>query len=296
VKHCSSLVTAVAVLLLATLARPLLALGEWLVALAAYLQRRPAVGAWALAAAFAVAGVGAISYLGLRATPSPAPRVVVPSRPPRPPAPVRARWLASAGPYRVEHLAAARTHVSVDLRRPAAGVGHTTECSFECALRVFRRRYAPTFLVGRDRLGRVRIVQFLPLGEAAATMRNLPGGVETNGWARAQIEVAARSHAYQWQPDAAVMRAFSALLLTLRDAAGIPLARPYVDAFSSAADAWRRRDGKWGRVGGWFNHGEVPENNHWDMGGFRWRVALAEARREAQLVTAAPVDSPVKPQ
>jgi hypothetical protein len=64
----------------------------------------------------------------------------------------------------------------------------------------------------------------------------------------------------------------------LRTDAGIPLTRPFGDSWSAAADASRRASGSWGRVGGWFNHGEVPENNHWDMGAFRWRSALAAAR------------------
>jgi hypothetical protein len=291
VKRLESLATAIAVLLLATLARPLLALAEWLLELGAYLEQRPKVVPRTAVVVMAVLALVTTCHLVLRGarTPGVAPRAephrVVPE-----PRPIRTRWLAHAGAYRVEHATARRSYVTVDLSRPPAGVGHTTECSFECALRVFRRHYAPNFLVGRDSLGRVRIVQLVPLGEAAATLRNFPGGVETNAWARAQIELVGRSHAYQWQADPGVMHGFSALLLALRDAAGIPLTRPYIDAYSAQAAAWRRRDGKWGRTPGWFNHGEIPENNHWDMGGFRWRVTLASARRDAALVRASRID------
>jgi hypothetical protein len=289
VKHLESLVTAVAVLLLATLARPLLALAQWLVELSAYLQQRPKLVPRGAAVVVTALVVATVCHLALRGS---ATKTVEPPATPRhvQPPPIRTRWLAQAGSYRVERAAAPQSHVAVDLTRPAAGVGHTTECSFECALRVFRRHYAPNFLVGRDRLGRVRIVQLVPLGEAAATLRNFPGGAETNAWARAQVELVGRSHRYQWQPDPGVMHAFSALLLALRDAAGIPLARPYIDAYTDKAVAWRRRDRKWGRTAGWFNHAEIPENNHWDMGGFRWRVALAAARRDAALVRATRID------
>ena len=289
-KRLESVATAVAVLLLATLARPLAALAEWLIALAAYLERRPKLvprGAAVVLGAFALVTLCHLALL--------APRTQVEGHAPLAPhrvepAPIRTRWLTHAGAYGVERAPAPRSRLIVDLSRPPAGIGHTTECSFECALRVFRRHYAPNFLVGRDRLGRVRIVQLVPLGQAATTLRNLEGGVETNRWARAQIELVARSHTYQWQADPGVMRAFTALLLALRDAAGIPLSRPYVDAYSGTAAAWRRRDGKWGRTAGWFNHGEIPENDHWDMGGFRWRVALAGARRESALVRASNID------
>jgi hypothetical protein len=163
-----------------------------------------------------------------------------------------------------------------------------------CALRTFRRHYAPNFLVGRDDAGRIRIFQFVALGAAGGTMRNLDGGVETNAWARAQVELAARSKEGLWTADPGLMAAFEALLVELRDVAGIPLARPFVDGYSEDACRIRRASGKWGTTAGWFNHGEVPENNHWDMGGFRWTLALAGARRQAALVGAhaAPVTHP----
>jgi hypothetical protein len=290
VKRLESLLTAVAVLLLATLARPLLALAQWLVELAAYLEQRPKLVPRCAVVVVAALAVATVGHLALRS--SGTKEVERPATPHRvePPRPIRTRWLTHAGSYRVERAPAPQSHLAVDLSRPPAGVGHTTECSFECALRVFRRHYAPNFLVGRDRLGRVRIVQLVPLGAAAATLRNFPGGAETNAWTRAQVELVGRSHRYQWQADPGVMHAFSALLLALRDAAGIPLARPYVDAYTDKAAAWRRRDGKWGRTPGWFNHAEIPENDHWDMGGFRWRVALAGARRDAALVRAQSID------
>jgi hypothetical protein len=282
-------VTAIAVLLLGTLARPLVGLAERLLELAAYLERRPALVPRVVVVVVVALALATACHLALRTSRT---TEVERPAPPQPaePQPIRTRWIARAGPYRVERAAAPQSNVTVDLSRPPAGVGHTTECSFECALRVFRRHYAPNFLVGRDRLGRVRIVQLVPLGEAATTLRNVPGGAETNAWARAQIELVAHSRRYQWQADRGVMRAFSALLLVLRSAAGIPLSRPYIDAYTEAAVAWRRRDGKWGRRSGWFNHGEIPENDHWDMGGFRWRVALAGARRDAALVRAAGID------
>ena len=195
--------------------------------------------------------------------------------------PIKQAWLTKAGGFRVERVRVPCPGVRVDLSRPPVGVGHTVEGSFESGLAVFRRHYAPHFLVGRDRAGRVRILQFCPLGELAAALQNLAGGVETNRWARAQIELAGFSKTHPWQPDAGVMRAYAALLLELRRVAGIPLVRPFPDRIGERAASYayaRRRAGKWGRVAGWYNHAEVPENAHWDAGSLRWSrlFALAE--------------------
>jgi hypothetical protein len=203
----------------------------------------------------------------------------LPKPKPLPSRTIRTAWLSSAGAYVVEPVAAPRLHMRVDLGRPPAGIGHTTECSFEGAVRAFRRHYAPHFLVGRDRSGTVRILQFVPLGEAAATTRNLRGGVETNRWARAQIEVAAYSKESPWSPDKEVLAALGALLEELEDAAGIPLSRPFPDLGSRDEAGARRASGKWGSEAGWFNHAEVPENDHWDMGGFEWARAFAAANQ-----------------
>lgn len=287
-----ALVRAGLALLHGTLARPYHAVCDWVAAV------RPARRAeasntvlLAVPAAVLAAGAAVVFLVGTRTTGSLGPGAAVHTVVRRP----TVRWLAYAGRFRVERVRVPQTGLAVDLRRPPAGVGHTTECSFECALRVFRRRNAPTFLVGRDRVGRVRIVQLVPLGEAAGSLVNLPGGVETNRWARAQIELVARSHASRWTADPEVMTAFASLLVALRDDAGIPLSRPFADGYSRRADAVRRASGEWGRVAGWFNHGEIPENDHWDMGAFRWTFALADARRESRLVTAArPAGRPLR--
>jgi|SRR5438128_81963 len=280
----SSLVRTGLLLLLGTFARPYHAARDWLAVVHPARPDEPSDKVlFAVLVAVAAAGAVVVFLVGTHTTgslgPGPAVHTVV-QRP-------TVRWLAYAGRFRIERVRVPQTGLAVDLRRPPAGIGHTTECSFECALRVFRRRNAPTFLVGRDRLGRVRIVQLVPLGEAAGSLVNLPGGVETNRWARAQIELVAHSRTHAWTADPVVMSAFASLLVALRGDAGIPLSRPFGDGYSQRADAVHRVSGKWGRVAGWFNHGEIPENNHWDMGAFRWTIALADARRESRLVTAA---------
>jgi hypothetical protein len=148
---------------------------------------------------------------------------------------------------------------------------------------VFRRHYAPHFMVGRDG-ARVRIVQFCPLGSAGAALRNTAGGVETNRWARVQIELVGFSQRTLWRPDPGVLKAYAALLYELRDSAGIPLR--YVANPSRSAVTWRNGSG-------WFGHAGVPENDHWDPGVMDWQALLKSAAAFAPVVHAG--HEPVKP-
>jgi hypothetical protein len=187
-------------------------------------------------------------------------------------------WLAktSDGKFNIQKLECPHGG-AVDLSKPPAGVLHTTEGSYESALSVFRHHYAPTFLVG-DR----RISQLVPLGSMAEALENPAGGVETNRWARVQIEVAGFSQEEPYVFPAGTMDALSSLLATLKIEAGIPLSRPYPDKMPAkpwATPSFRRRhDGKWGNVEGWYGHVEVPENGHWDPGALKWSTLLKQSQ------------------
>lgn len=208
--------------------------------------------------------------------------------------------LAKAGRYTIEQENCPPTG-PVDLKRPRTGVLHTTEGSFESAYNEFKKKYAPHFLVGKDRSGKVRIVQFVSLGNYAAALENHSGGVETNRWAVVQIEVAGYSKTTPWMFDDDVKDALASLMATLVKEAGIPLARPFPDKMPTLPWATpsfqRRKAAKWGRVAGWYGHVEVPENGHWDPGALKWSELLAAAR--AKLSTApkpAPKPTPAPPQ
>jgi hypothetical protein len=60
---------------------------------------------------------------------------------------------------------------------------------------VFRKSSAPHFLVGRDRVGKLRLAQLVPLGKLTCALENDPGGIETNRWVRA---LPLRSRRAQW--------------------------------------------------------------------------------------------------
>lgn len=177
-------------------------------------------------------------------------------------------WLKKAGAFRVEHMPCPRPGSPVDLDAPPKGVLHTIEGSLESGLAVFRRHYAPTFTVGRDRKGNVRILQHIPLGEMAAALVNASGGVETNRVVRVQIEIAGFSKHQPWLPDAGVQAALASLMATLEGAAGIPLTHRNI----------ARNPLKWRHLSGWFGHADVPENTHWDPGELKWASLLTLAK------------------
>jgi hypothetical protein len=204
--------------------------------------------------------------------------------------------LIAAGKYPVEQANCPATG-PVNLRAPRAGVLHTTEGSFEGAYNEFRTKYAPHFLIGRDKAGKVRIVQFVSLGNYASALENHSGGVETNTIAVAQIELVGYSKQAPWQADAGVSDALASLLAELHTVCGIPLTRPFSDAMPPgpwAVESFSRRHaGKWGRVAGWYGHIEIPENSHWDPGAYKWTALLAAAKHKlAPAPTPTPTPTP----
>jgi len=201
--------------------------------------------------------------------------------------------LTSAGHYHVEQANCPATG-PVNLKAPRAGVLHTTEGAFESAYNEFKTKFAPHFLLGRDKTGKVRIVQFVWLGHYASALENHAGGVETNTIAVAQIEVAAFSKQTPWHLDAAVTDALASLLAELHTECDIPLTRPFPDKMPPppwAVESFSRRHaGKWGKTAGWYGHVEIPENSHWDPGAYQWSQLLRAA--EAKLPDPAPKPKP----
>jgi len=207
-------------------------------------------------------------------------------------------FLSKVGPHRVERVFS-RDFGEVDLSKPPVGVGHTTEGSFESALAKFEHTDAPNFMIGRDTRGKLRIIQFIELGRVAAALEHRKGTVETNRWARAQIELVGTSKKTSWLPaDKELLDAFTQLVAILHQRCEIPLHRPFPDALIPTGIVWattknpRRLSGHWGSAAGWWNHLEVPGNEHWDMGAFRWTPVLRNAQSAVQ---PSPEPKPTKP-
>jgi hypothetical protein len=183
----------------------------------------------------------------------------------------------SRGARRIEHIPCPNPGGPVDPAAPPTGVLHTIEGSLESGLGVFRQHYAPHFALERS-----RIVQLVPLGTMGAALENRPGGVETNSITRVQIEIGGHSSVQPWECDRQTEEALADLLATLVQAAEIPLERPFPDEMPplpwATTSFERRKAGTWGRVPGWYGHVEVPENEHWDPGAFRWSKLIERAK------------------
>lgn len=200
-------------------------------------------------------------------------------------------WITQVGPpgqtFPVKRVDVPHTTVRCDMSKPPAGVGHTTEGGWSGSMSVFQQHYAPNFMIGRDDQGDVRIVQFVPIGYMAAALANPAGGGETNAWARVQFELVGQSSLRPWLPGSDVVKALAAFFWSMEQLVGIPLSRPFPDTLDNRTWATpsnpRRQSGLWGRTPGWFNHLEVPENDHWDMGAFQWREVFKEAGPTRQI-------------
>lgn len=185
------------------------------------------------------------------------------------PAPVNGGWLGRiGGGFEVEQLARPLGG-AVDLSQPEQGIMHTTEGStFSGALSTLdAEQFWPNFMVGVEASGAIRICQFYPFGTAARAVEHT-GAIETNAWARAQIEVVGFSNlTTAWEPSNPTFDALAALLAALsRDPWNIPLTRPGGWADTYDGTGARRVSGVWGTQAGWYGHSEIPENSHLDPG------------------------------
>ncbi len=192
---------------------------------------------------------------------------------------MRTGWVSKIGPLKVDPISGCmRTHSSVNTGAPPAGLGHTTEGGWDSAISVFRSRLtAPHLQVQKKRVG-----QCVPLGEMAAALQNQAGGVETNSIIRLQIEVVEFSKTSPWISDADTVETLAHIIVWAKDALGIPMDRAF-DSDDLGPTPWatesysRRHAGKWGHTAGWFMHVEAPENSHWDMGQYKWKIQMKAA-------------------
>jgi Putative peptidoglycan binding domain/N-acetylmuramoyl-L-alanine amidase len=173
------------------------------------------------------------------------------------------QWLETAGRFTVEPIGGIPHFAqTVDASAPPTGVLHTTEGSRDSSLAVFRRHYAPHFLVSAG-----RIEQLVPVGFIGAAM------VTHNWLAVVQVEVVAYSKETPWFFDDATAEAVAALMAACKAEYGIPLSRPWPDGVYGMARANdpHRNGGQFGKVAGWYGHGDAPSpDSHWDPGNLQW--------------------------
>lgn len=171
-----------------------------------------------------------------------------------------------------------------DLSAPPAGICHTTEGGWPGSMAVFKRHWAPHFIVGRNASGKVGISQLIPVGYGALACE------AHNNKARVEIELVGSSKPTPWLPEPDTLDALASLMLVCRDVWDIPLAHPWPDGdFGRAGDNPHRHAGKLGTFAGWLGHGDMPlPDGHWDPGALEWSKVFARA---LQLT----VPSPAKP-
>lgn len=169
-------------------------------------------------------------------------------------------WLNKVGPYDVEHVKCRQYAGAADMRAARCGVLHTTEGN-GLPLGEFRQHYAPHFLVSKD-----HVMQLIPIGTSGASMR------AHNNQAFIQIELVGFSKERPWFPDIESARRLAAVMATCHLLFSIPLTRPWKDGdWGKAGSNPHRGAGIFGRVPGWYGHGDVPSPDvHWDPGNLSW--------------------------
>ncbi len=193
-------------------------------------------------------------------------------------------WLDQAGKFPITHIGGIpHFNEGVLLNAPRTGVLHTTEGGWASSLAIFKKHYAPHFMLGFDAdAQKVRIAQLVQIGTIGAALK------AHNNQAVVQIEMIGFSKEKPWLPDDDTVAAVASLMAVCADEYGIPLGRPWQDGdFGKAGKNPHRSSGNYGKVAGWYGHGDCPSpDTHWDPGNLKWSVILAMAKQmRADIVT-----------
>lgn len=146
---------------------------------------------------------------------------------------------------------------------PMRGVIHTTEGSTpHGAFSAYRNNNSwPHFTVSQDGI----VYQHVPVNLASRSMKNAPGGVETNRGGAIQIEVVGKAANPNW--PLAQVQAMLLLMRWLEKETGIrPVAPAFHGGGAAAVAPYRFSPADWTTFNGWCGHQHVPENDHWDPG------------------------------
>lgn len=189
-------------------------------------------------------------------------------------------WLDQAGKFPIDHIGGIpHYNQSVDHASPPTGVLHTTEGGWAGSLSVFKKHFAPHFMLGFDAVAqKVRIAQLVQIGTIGAAMKG------HNNKVLVQIEMIGFSKETPWLPDAETLDALASLMAICWKEYGIPLSHPWKDGdFGKAGDNPHRGSGDFGKTAGWYGHGDCPSpDTHWDPGNLKWSVVFAKAKAHTE--------------
>jgi hypothetical protein len=142
----------------------------------------------------------------------------------------------------------------------------------------------------------VEIRQHVPFTHASFSLKNLPGGVQTNTDFVFQFELIGTSErggpGLYW-PDAdgvVLLALYDDLIQPLSTAFNIPLIAPVFQPYPASygpkgkTNTVRFTGAHFDTYSGWLGHQHIPENVHGDPGAFPWArmLALVAARKRAQ--------------
>lgn len=169
--------------------------------------------------------------------------------------------LHKAGPYEVEYLKCPHYAGPSNLTVPRTGVLHTTEGGFDGSLAIFKKHYAPHFLISDS-----VIAQLIPIGVSGASLK------QHNNIAIVQIELVGFSKETPWFPDDESAHRLGAVMATCLHLLNLPLSHPWKDGdYGRAGDNPHRHSGFYGKVAGWYGHADTPTpDTHWDPGNLQW--------------------------
>ena len=195
-------------------------------------------------------------------------------------------WLEQAGKFPIAHIGGIpHFNEGVLLDAPRTGVLHTTEGEWAGSLAIFKKHFAPHFMLGFDTdMHRVRIAQLVQVGTIGAALR------AHNNQAIVQVEMIGRSKEKPWLPDDETVEALASLMAACANEYAIPLEHPWPDGdFGKFGKNPHRSSGKYGSVPGWYGHGDCPSpDKHWDPGNLKWSVILQMAKGMAVGISAPP--------
>jgi len=198
-------------------------------------------------------------------------------------------WLDQAGTFPIAHIGGIpHFNESVLLDAPRTGILHTTEGGWAGSLAIFKQHFAPHFMLGFDAdAQKVRIAQLVQVGTIGAAIR------AHNNQAIVQIEMIGFSKEDPWLPDDETVDALASLMAVCATEYSIPLTHPWPDGdFGKAGKNPHRTSGKFGKIAGWYGHGDCPSpDTHWDPGNLKWSVVLGMAQR----MTVPPPSGPAGP-
>ena len=159
----------------------------------------------------------------------------------------------------------------IDMDSPPKGVGHTTEGDSLPSYGEGQAE-APTFTIGRS-----KVWQHRKLLKGCGTLRNNDEHRgETNTVVRIQFELIGFSTTKSWLPDSSFqLDALAAVKQLAEDELDVPPRHVWPDKQDGDSSvmgkkSYARRHDKFPDVAGWYCHGEIPENKHWDWGSMRW--------------------------